>query len=72
MCCWSIEDETIAVVYATHKNGMDKGQSSLTSKILSNMPYIVQLEKRGFKGHHGHVFIEPGPNIFSTDVTGAH
>ena len=30
------------------------------------------MERRGFMGHHGHVFIEPGPDFFSTDVTGAH
>ena len=42
---------------------------SLTSKVLSYMPYVVQMERRSltqlfYMSHHGHVFIEPGPKIF--------
>ena len=69
MCCGSIEEQTIARVYATHNDGMNKGLNGLACKILSNTSYSVQME-RGFFTHfmymsdHVHVFIEPGPEIF--------
>ena len=43
-----VEEQTIAIVYATHKDGMNKGLSGLTCKILSRTSYIVEMERGGF------------------------
>ena len=71
MGCGSIEEQTIAIVYATDNDGMNKGMLGLACKILSNTSYVVQMERGGFtrliymsEHVHDHVFIEPGPEIF--------
>ena len=64
--CRSIEEQTIiAIVCATHNDGINKGLNGLACKILSNTSYVVQMERGGFTqlismSDHGHVFIEPG------------
>ena len=66
VCCRSIEEQTIiAIVCATHNDGINKGLSGLACKILSNTSYVVQMERGGLTqlistSDHGHVFIEPG------------
>ena len=48
MFCWSIEEQTIAILCATHNDGINKGLSGLAGKILSNTSYVVQMERGGF------------------------
>ena len=43
-----VEEQTIAIVCATDKDGMNKGLSGLTCKILSHTSYVVEMEKGGF------------------------
>ena len=44
----TVEEQTIAIVYATHKDGMNKGLSGVTCKILSHTSYVVEMERGGF------------------------
>ena len=74
MCCRSIEEQTIiAIVCATHNDGINKGLSGLACKILSNTSYVVQMERGGLTqlistSDHGHVFIEPGARFSNVPI----
>ena len=70
----SIEEKTIAILCATHNDGISKGLSGLACKILPYTSYVVQMERGGFThlistSDPGHCFHRTrGPFLESPDT----